>query len=114
MSLISYCGLDCSTCAAYIGTKSNDVALIERTAKEWTEAYHTPIAAKDVWCDGCTAQTSRHCGHWSECNIRICAQEHRAANCGACPEYGCEKISAFIELVPVVKPVLDKIHAEKS
>jgi hypothetical protein len=111
--LMAYCGLDCSACNAYVATKSNDAALIERTAKEWSEMYHSNITAKDVWCDGCTAQTSRLCGHCSECNIRTCAQAHQVANCGACPEYGCDTIASFIEMVPDIKLVLDRIHTAK-
>jgi hypothetical protein len=108
--LIAYCGLNCGACNAYIATQRNDAEMIERTAREWSEMYHTNITADSVWCDGCTVNSSRHCGHCSECGIRACAQERNVANCGSCPQYGCETIATFMELVPDVKTVLDRIH----
>jgi hypothetical protein len=108
--MTSCCGLDCSACNAYLATKNNDAALIEQTAREWSKMYHSTISPENVWCDGCASQGGRHCGHCFECEIRACAQAHNAANCGLCPEYGCATISSFIELVPDVKPVLDKIN----
>jgi hypothetical protein len=111
---LAYCGLDCSACNAYIATQKNDLAMIERTAREWSEMYHSEIAAKDVWCDGCTAQTGRFCGHCSDCYIRTCSQEHQVVNCGTCPEYGCETIKTFIEMAPDVKITLDRIHTGKN
>ena len=110
----SHCGLDCSACNAYLATKNNDAALIERTAQEWSRMYHSNILAKDVWCDGCTSQSGRHCSHCLECDIRACAQERNVANCGRCPEYGCATIASFIGLVPDVKPILDKINNSAS
>jgi hypothetical protein len=111
--MIAYCGLDCSACNAYIATKNNDPAMIERTAKEWSEMYHSNITAKDVWCDGCSSRNLRLCGHCAECNIRACAQSHQVDNCGACPEYACDTITTFVEIVPDLKDVLDRIHAGK-
>jgi|WetSurMetagenome_2_1015567.scaffolds.fasta_scaffold611521_2 hypothetical protein len=110
--LIAYCGLDCSVCNAYVATMNNDAAMIERTAKEWSDMYHSEISAKDVWCDGCTAQSPRLCGHCSECGIRACAQKHRVASCGTCPEYRCDTIATFIDMVPDAQSVLDNIHRE--
>jgi hypothetical protein len=112
--LIAYCGLDCSSCKAYIATGSEDGGMIERTAKEWSEMYHGNISAKDVWCEGCTAQASRHCAHWSECNIRVCAQARQVQNCGVCPDYGCDTIASFIALAPDVKSVLDRIRVARK
>jgi hypothetical protein len=111
--LIAYCGLDCGACSAYIATQKNDADLIERTAKEWSDFYHSSVTAKDVWCDGCSAQSSRLFGYCAECNIRACAQSHQVANCGACPEYACDTIKAFMELAPDIRRILDRIHEEK-
>jgi hypothetical protein len=112
--LIAFCGIDCSACNAYVATQNNDVAIIERTAKEWAELYHSEITARDVWCDGCSALSSRLCGHCAECNIRACAMSHNVASCGACPEYACDTIAAFLEMAPDLKPLLDQIHCSKK
>jgi hypothetical protein len=111
--LIAYCGLDCAACNAYLATKANDAALIERTAAEWSEMYHSNVTAKDVWCDGCTTQAGRLFGHCAECNIRACALAHQVANCGVCSEYCCDTVASFLEMAPDLKSVLDKIHAAK-
>ena len=114
MSLTSYCGLDCSACDAYIATKNNDVEMIERTAKAWSEMYDSTVSAMDVWCDGCTANTGRYFGRCSDCSIRACAQQHQVENCGVCPEYCCDTIASFVELAPDLKSVLDRIHASRG
>ncbi len=111
---IAYCGLDCGACNAYIATQKNDTGMIERTAIEWSNLYHSDITAKDVWCDGCTVGSGRLCGHCSDCSIRACAQERHVANCGVCPGYGCETITTFIEMAPDVKTVLDRIRKEAN
>ena len=85
---------------------------LERVAKEWREAYGSPeITAESIPCDGCGARTDRHCGHWHECEIRICGFEHGVANCAHCAAYACEKLERFFGLVPAAREVLDEVRA---
>lgn len=48
--LIGYCGLDCETCGAYIGTVNDDHALREKTAKLWAELSNVSILPEHINC----------------------------------------------------------------
>jgi hypothetical protein len=111
-SLIAVCGLDCAACEAYLATQADDEAAKETVAAKWRAEYNSPgITAKTVTCDGCLAASGRLCGHCLECAPRLCAVERGLANCGLCPEYGCEKISGLLKYIPAAKARLDEIHA---
>jgi len=98
--IIAYCGLVCTECPAYIATQADDQAALEHVAAQWREQYNAPqITAESVLCDGCTVD-GRHCGHWTECDIRICAQDRGVANCAHCADYACEKLDGFFTFVP--------------
>lgn len=112
--IIAYCGLVCSGCPAYIATQADDMAALEAVAAKWREEYNAPdITIASVICDSCqSGESVRHCGHWYECDIRICGMERGVANCGLCPDYPCEKIERFFGFVPDARAVLDGVRAE--
>jgi hypothetical protein len=110
--LIAVCGLDCAACEAYLATQAGDEAAKEKVAAKWRVEYNSPgIDAKSITCDGCLASSGVLCSHCSECAPRLCAVERGLANCGLCPEYGCEKISGLLQYIPAAKERLDAIHA---
>ncbi|HVM70697.1 MAG TPA: DUF3795 domain-containing protein [Anaerolineales bacterium] len=110
-TLISACGLDCAQCEAYQATQSNDILALEAVVEKWTQEYHAPgITVENVQCDGCTT-AGRKTGHCYECKIRLCAIERGFENCAACPDYACEQLLAFFQMVPQAKANLDAIHA---
>lgn len=110
--IIAYCGLICTDCPAYRATQAGDHAAVEEVAAEWREKYNAPgITAAYVYCDGCLGRDGRKCGHCAECGIRACGMARAVANCGECPEYTCEKIRAFLAMVPEAKEALDQIAA---
>jgi len=96
---IAKCGLDCSSCAAFIATKNNDNELREKTAKEWTERYRAkgrnrpPLEPEDINCLGCLSQTGPVYLNCLECEIRKCGFEKRIESCKACKDYKCEKLA---------------------
>jgi hypothetical protein len=111
-SIIGVCGLDCAACEAYRATRAKDEAAKEKVAAKWRVEYNNPrIDAKSITCDGCLAASGVLCSHCSECAPRLCAVERGLANCGLCPEYGCEKISGLLQYIPEAKTRLDAIHA---
>ena len=94
--IVACCGLVCSGCSAYIATQADDAAALERVAAQWREEYNAPdITIESVICDGCVAASHRHCGHWHECNIRICGAERSVANCAHCDDYACGKLEGL-------------------
>jgi len=109
--MIAYCGIVCTDCPAYIATQTNNRALLESTAKQWSEQFNVPIPPEGILCDGCLAQSDRLCGHCYECTIRACGMQHKVANCGVCPDYGCEQIKAFLVQAPEAAKVLEQVRA---
>lgn len=111
--MIAYCGLVCTDCPAYIATKADDRAALERVAAQWREEFDAPgLAAESVICDGCLGTTGRKFGHCSECAIRACAMGRAVINCAHCDDYGCETITGFFGFVPEARTRLDGIRAQ--
>ncbi|MDR2890362.1 MAG: DUF3795 domain-containing protein [Alistipes sp.] len=96
--LIACCGLDCETCNARIATLTDDDALREKTAREWSAMNDSPeITAATINCMGCRTDGIKF-GWCSMCEIRACAIGKGFATCGECDE---------IETCPTVAPVLE-------
>jgi hypothetical protein len=111
--MIAYCGLVCTDCPAYIATKADDRAALERVAAQWREEFDAPgLAAESVICDGCLGTTGRKFGHCSDCEIRACAMGRAVINCAHCDDYGCETITGFFGFVPEARIRLDGIRAQ--
>jgi hypothetical protein len=109
--IIAYCGLVCTECPGYKATQANDQEALERVAAMWREEYNAPdLTVASVICDGCLGVEGRKCGHWSECEIRICAQERAVVNCGHCDDYACERVEAFFGFVPEARKTLDEVR----
>jgi hypothetical protein len=109
-TLIAACGLDCSKCDSYVATQSNDQIALAVLAEKWTKEYNASgLTAANVQCDGCMTE-GRKIGHCSECQIRLCAIEHGLANCAVCPDYACEKLTAFLQQVPPARENLEALR----
>ena len=109
--IIAHCGLTCTDCHAYIATQTNNRDLLERTAKEWSQMFHTEIAPEGILCDGCTATSDRLCGHCYECDVRLCGVERGVANCAVCPDYGCQRLQTFLAMAPEAGKTLAELRA---
>jgi hypothetical protein len=110
--MIAFCGLICTDCPGYIATQAGDWAALEKLAEKARVDFNSPDAtAASSLCDGCLSISDRKCAYCAECSIRACAFSRGVANCGACPDYGCEKISGFLNMVPEAKATLDSIHS---
>lgn len=112
--MISVCGLDCSVCPAHVALLTNDQALREKTAVEWSKAFHAEITADMINCVGCTAVEGVHIGHCGECAMRTCGFKHKVANCGECADYGCATIAGFMDNVPPAKANLEEVRAARK
>jgi hypothetical protein len=109
-TLIAACGLDCAQCEAYQATQAGDLAALARVAEKWTQEYHAAgLTAANVQCDGCMT-AGRKVGHCSECKIRLCAIERGVTTCAACPDYACEQLTAFFQMVPVARENLELLR----
>jgi len=98
--MISYCGINCAECAAYLAHKNNDQALREKTAAEWKKAHDFDFTPEMINCSSCKG-TGVQVGHCSVCEIRKCAQPKGILNCGACAEFKtCKTINDFFKVAP--------------
>jgi len=99
---IGMCGLDCSSCpafiATFIATKNNNDSLREKTAKEWTERYRKDgrnrptVKAEDINCNGCLSDGPIYL-YCRQCKIRQCGLEKKITNCRKCTNYNsCDKL----------------------
>jgi len=112
--MISVCGLDCSVCPAHIAYLTDDQALREKTAAEWSKAYQAELTAAMINCVGCMAVEGAHIGHCYECTMRKCGLNRHVENCGVCADYGCDIIAGFLAKVPPAKANLEEIRAARK
>jgi hypothetical protein len=111
-TIIAYCGLDCFACPAYLATKANNRAALERTAAQWREQFNTSqITADSILCDGCPADIGgRLSGYCATCEIRACAIERGVSTCAHCADYACAKLEGFLAQAPEARKTLDAIR----
>lgn len=98
--MISFCGLNCRECPAYIATRENDDAKRQKVAVMWSKLFKTEIPADAINCDGCRTEGGRLFGHCTNCAIRSCGMEKGVENCAHCADYSCAKLDGFLEFLP--------------
>jgi hypothetical protein len=94
--MLGYCGINCDECAAYKGTVSTDIGLLEKAAGSyWDGAY----SAQEWVCLGCTpADQGFLAKYCATCKIRTCAIAKGVQNCAACDGYeSCQMLKDFIK-----------------
>jgi hypothetical protein len=104
-SMLSYCGIDCSVCPAYIATQADDIKKLTSLAGEWFEGSTDYTL---VVCDGCKSdRLMKWCG---ECPTRDCVIVREMENCAFCGDYGCEKLLKVFEMSADAKTNLERIR----
>ena len=102
--VIACCGLNCAACEARIATMNNDDELRKVTAEKWKTIYNVPdMSPEMINCTGCREEGVK-LGHWSMCQIRICAASKGFETCGDCNEMEtCSLISPIHSFSPEAK-----------
>ncbi|MBN1533819.1 MAG: DUF3795 domain-containing protein [Spirochaetes bacterium] len=108
--MISYCGLTCSGCPAFIATANDDDDAREKIAREWSAQYHSDIKPQDIHCRGCLNEEGRIFGYCAICEIRKCGRERRVANCASCGDYPCGKLGEFFTHAPQARETLESLR----
>ncbi len=109
--MIAVCGLDCSLCPAHLAWKNDDQALREKTAREWSQAYHFECTPAMVNCSGCRTAAGPKIGHCADCRIRACAGQKGHATCADCAELAsCAEIQAFFKHAPPATENLERLR----
>ena len=109
-TIISYCGLECTKCPAFIARLEDNDTLRKKTAEEWSKQFRIEILPESVDCAGCLA-TGVHGPYCSMCEIRKCGTEKGLANCAHCDDYGCEKLLKVHQIDADCKRRLDHIRS---
>ena len=108
--IISYCGLECNDCPAFIATINDDAAARKRIAADWSKQYHAEIKPEDIYCKGCLNESGRIFGHCAVCGIRKCGREKKVANCAACGDYPCAQLEDFFAMAPHARETLEGLR----
>jgi len=107
--VVSYCGIMCSECPAYIATQKNDDKMRQEVADKWSKMYGSEIKPEYVNCDGCSTKSASRIAYTNECVIRLCGIEKGVSNCAYCDEYACDKLKPIFDSYPLSKSTLDEI-----
>lgn len=109
--MLSFCGLACSECGAFLATREDDDEKRGEVAALWSKLYGADIKPEDINCYGCLSEGEIVFSYCKVCEIRKCGTEKGLENCAHCEDYACEKLAKFFEMVPEAKKRLDKIRA---
>lgn len=113
-TIIGICGLECTSCPAYIARLKDDDELRKKTAQEWSKAFSSEIKPEDINCVGCLPVDGVHIGYSSICEIRKCGFGKKVENCAYCDEYICEKLEKFFKNAPDAQKRLDAIKEQNT
>ena len=90
------CGIDCSKCECFQATKNGDDLLKHEMAMKWSAIYQDWIHPGQIGCHGCMGDENHLSVFCAGCGIRRCCRSKNLTNCGACPQFPCEKSSALL------------------
>ncbi|MGE5404570.1 MAG: DUF3795 domain-containing protein [Candidatus Saccharibacteria bacterium] len=88
--MMSYCGLLCSECPAYLATVNDDYEQKRKIAAEWSKTYSSGFRPEDINCQGCRSEVT--IGYCKTCEIRACAVKSGFNDCSVCDKFGCGKL----------------------
>ena len=73
--MISFCGLGCDECAAFLATEENDDQKRAEVAQEWSRLFKVEIKSENINCEGCQSIGGLVFNYCKVCEIRKCGQE---------------------------------------
>lgn len=106
--LISYCGINCAECPAYLATQKNDAEEIKKIANEWSNDT-MKFTPEEIYCEGCS-NDGRLFSWAPKCDIRICCKSKNLENCAYCVDFICDKLKNSLEKAPSAKENLEEIR----
>jgi hypothetical protein len=107
---LALCGLDCAACPAYHAAERLTVEERQAVADKWTADFGGQFTAVDIDCVGCTVMEGPHPSYCAMCEIRACAAPRSIGTCAVCAEYGCAKLTDFLEHAPEAKSNLEALR----
>ena len=110
--MVSFCGLLCNECPAFIATKNNDDAKRAEVAELWHKTYKVHLKPEDIDCTGCLSDAEPLFSHCRVCQVRKCGRAKAIENCAYCDQYACEELEKIFQMAPETKRRLDQIRTE--
>jgi len=108
--MVSFCGLLCNECGAFLATKNNDDAKRAEVAQLWYKAYKVDLKPEDINGSGCLSDTEPLFMHCRVCQVRKCGKGKAIENCAHCDQYACEELEKIFQMGPETKKRLDEIR----
>ncbi|MFX1454165.1 MAG: DUF3795 domain-containing protein [Promethearchaeota archaeon] len=105
---ISFCGMDCLACPAYIASQLGNKKALKRIVTKWSNGI-LKLDRENFDCVGCT-EDGQHYSWCDICPIRKCNMDKKIKNCAYCIHYPCEELSEPFERLPDTKKTLDDIR----
>jgi hypothetical protein len=109
--MISFCGITCTKCDAYLATQAGDPVQLERVAAAWREDWGGNFTAETIQCRGCLSAEEPLCSNCEECDVRACAFSRGVTSCAFCDDYACATIEGFLSHAAGLRQTLDAMRA---
>ncbi len=116
-AMISFCGIACNECEAFLATKDNDDQQRAKVAEEWSKLFATEIKPEDINCEGCLSDSKNVFNHCNVCLVRKCGKEKGVVNCAHCSDYACEILNNLHQMIPdtnIVKGMKEMLEKERA
>ncbi len=110
--IVSFCGLLCNECGAFIATKNDDDKKRKEVAELWYKEFKVDIKLEEINCSGCLSDSEPLFKHCKVCEVRKCGKEKAVENCAYCDQYACEKLEKVFKMAPETKKRLDQIKSK--
>ncbi len=108
--MISFCGLDCEQCEAFIATRRNDDALRAAVAEKWAREYGAPIKAEHINCTGCSSAGVKTYYCEQLCEVRKCAVGKSVGTCAECSDFPCPALDKILRQAPQARRTLERLR----
>lgn len=89
-TILSYCGMRCDLCLAYLPNVTNKPENRQILSDGWHQYFGFRMSPEEIHCHGC-----RNCVNLTldeDCPVRPCVIERELENCAQCEDYICEKL----------------------
>jgi len=106
--MLSYCGIYCAECPAYLATQKDDYEQIKNIAKKWSSDT-LKFTPNEIYCDGCS-QNGQIFSWAPKCDIRTCCKDRQLENCAYCEDYTCEILKKSFDKPQNTKQNLEEIR----
>ncbi len=107
---IAYCGLDCAACPAFHAAERLTVEQRREVADRWSKDFGGSFTAADIDCVGCNVAGGPKVAYCASCEIRLCGVGKGYSTCAECPDYACDKLTAFFKETPDARTNLETLR----